>query len=371
MKAFLRANLILLISACAAGITLLTTPATGWWRAIDLRTINLLFCLMVVIAGFRATPLFPAVAGKLTRNCRTPGRLAQAIILLTFFSSMLITNDIALIAFVPFALYIFTRLNLTRLLPSLITLQAVAANLGSIATPIGNPQNLFLYTACNLTPGDFFGALVPLTSYGLTLLIAITGGIYWTERELLPSLPPEENSATGSTLKPYLLFSILFLLCIATVFRLFPDVLLFGIVLLTTLIASRKTLLKVDYALLLTFVCFFIFSHNLATVPALKSALEELLISNTQATAFFASQFLSNVPTAILLKPFTTDWQALLLGVDIGGFGTPIASLASLIALNLYFKESTAKPGKTFLWFFALNLFFALALTLLSIALQP
>lgn len=370
MKAFFRANLILLISACAAGITLLTTPATGWWRAIDLRTINLLFCLMVVIAGFRATPLFPLVADNLTRNCRTPRRLVQAIILLTFFSSMLITNDIALIAFVPFALYIFTRLNLTRLLPALITLQAIAANLGSIATPIGNPQNLFLYTACNLTPGDFFGALVPLTAYGLILLIALTGCLYWKEREQLPALPPEETPGTGRNLKPCLLFSALFLLCIATVFRLFPDALLFGIVLLVTLIASRKTLLKVDYALLLTFVCFFIFSHNLATIPSLKSALEELLVSNTQATAFFCSQVLSNVPTAILLKPFTTDWQALLLGVDIGGFGTPVASLASLIALNLYFKEPSARPAKTLLLFLALNLFFAVALTLIAGALQ-
>ena len=358
--AFLRAHLVTVIAMVAAGLSFLFSPAEAWTRAIDWQTLNLLFCLMVVVAGMRECALFRTLAAKLLKRQTHYRGLAHALVQLTFFLSMLVTNDVALLALTPFAIYLLDRLNLRDRIPALVVLQTVAANLGSMATPVGNPQNLFLYTAYELSAGAFFLAMVPITVIGALLLIALTQG--------LKDAPLETAIATETAPMPRKIwaYNALFILCLGTVFRLIPHAITFVTIVVGALILSRNTLKKVDYGLLLTFICFFVFSGNLAQITAVREVLTQFLTDHTQATAAFTSQFLSNVPAAILLEPFTQDWKGLLWGTDIGGFGTPVASLASLISLGIYLKEPDAKAGRYLALFTAINLLFLLFLSLCS-----
>ncbi len=358
---FLKHQCVTVVAAIATALSFLLTPAEGWWQAIDWRTLCLLFCLMFVVAGFRSCSLFRVTAQALL-NGRTRYRaVAHILVQLTFLLSMVITNDVALIALVPFAIYVLNCIGLRHRLIGLIVLQTVAANLGSMATPIGNPQNLFLYTAYAIPTLDFFATMVPITLAGGVLLALLT---HCLRDE--PINVQFTHRLTLSHPRKVALYSVLFLLCLLTVFRLFPDALLFALVLASGLLLCRNILKAVDYGLLLTFICFFLFSHNLGGHTALREALTQLLTHHTQTTAIIASQFLSNVPAAILLAPFTNDWASLLLGVNIGGFGTPIASLASLISMGFYLKEPEAQPGRYLGAFLLLNAILLAALVYLT-----
>lgn len=358
----LRANAVTAVSLAAAALSFLAVPEPGaWWRAIDLRTLNLLFCLMFVVAGLRECNLFRVLAQGLLAGRTRFRSLAHTLVQLTFAIAMVATNDVALIALVPFAIYALDRLNLRHRLPGLIALQTVAANLGSMATPIGNPQNLFLYTAHLIPPGDFFAATIPVAAAGALLLFALT--------HALRDEPIDfhfEHHRTLTHRPQALLCGALFALCLLTVFRLLPHAWLFAAVMAAALLFCRTALRAVDYALLLTFVGFFVFSNNLGQIDTVRNLLTRLLETHTQTTAAIASQALSNVPAAILLSPFTDDWRGLLWGVDIGAFGTPIASLASLISLGLYLREPDARPWRYLLLFTLLNLAFLCALTALT-----
>lgn len=359
--AFLRANAVAALSAAAALVSLALVPAEGWWRAIDLRTLCLLFCLMFVVAGLRGCNLFRVTAQALLAGRMRYRSLAHTLVWLTFLLAMLVTNDVALIALVPFGVYVLDRLGLRHRLPGLVALQTVAANLGSMATPIGNPQNLFLYNAHAISAADFFAAMFPVTFAGALLLALCL--------QALRDEPIALSFAHRRTLThPWVaaLCGALFLLCLLTVFRAFPEGALFALVLVCALLFCRDALREVDYGLLLTFVCFFVFSHNIGSVTPLRDLLARLLEGHAQATAAIASQVLSNVPAAVLLSPFTEDWRGLLWGADIGGFGTPIASLASLISLGLYCREPDARPWAYLLLFTLLNLAFLFSLTAVS-----
>ena len=362
---FLRANAVTAVSLLAAALSFLLVEAPGaWWRAIDLRTLNLLFCLMVVVAGLRGCALFRVLAQSLLAGRTRFRSLAHTLVQLPFWISMVATNDVALIALVPFAIYALDRLGLRRRLPGLVALQTVAANLGSIATPVGNPQNLFLYTAHAIPAADFFAATLPVAFGGALLLFALT--------HALRDEPIDfhfEHRRTLAHPRKAVLCGALFLLCLLTVFRLLPHGWLFGIVLGATLLFYRAALRGVDYGLLLTFVGFFVFSGNLGRIPAVDALLGRLLEDHAQATAALASQVLSNVPAAILLSPFTDDWAGLLWGADIGAFGTPVASLASLISLGLYLREPDARPWRYLLLFTLLNLAFLCVLSALTLIL--
>ena len=352
------------LPAVALGVALLSfavCPTQGWWRAIDWRTLNLLFCLMFVVAGLRACNLFRVLAQALLTGCTRFRVLAHTLVQLTFFLSMLITNDVALIALVPFALYVLDRQALRGRIPAVVALQTVAANLGSMATPVGNPQNLFLYTTYALSPGAFFSAMLPLTLAGWVLLTLAT--------HALRDEPAPVHFVHHRQLehpRRAVLCMVLFVLCLLSVFRVFPGAWLFGIVVICGVLFSREALRQVDFGLLVTFLCFFVFSGNLSRLPALGANLLQLIEAHTQGVAAGISQVVSNVPAAILLEPFTEHWKALLWGVDIGGFGTPLASLASLISLRLYLAEPDARLWRYLCLFLLLNLLFFAGLTLVA-----
>ena len=276
--------------------------------------------------------------------------ISLLLVLLPFFISMLMTNDVALIALVPFTLFLLRQAEAEALAVRVCVLQAVAANLGSMATPIGNPQNLYLHAHYALSAGQFFGTVLPLAAVSLAALAAAALLIAPPRGRVHVAFAQPARIADGRRLAAY---AALLLLCLLAVFRLVHFAIAAGAALLLLLLCDRPLLRRIDYSLLLTFCCFFIFSGNLGRIPAVRALLESLLVRSTLLCAAAASQCISNVPAAILLSGFTGDWRGLLAGVNVGGLGTPVASLASLIALRLYLKEPGARAGR-FLGVFAL-----------------
>lgn len=349
---FLRREPVLSISfVCALVSAFFVPPSAAYLDYIDLRVLCLLFCLMAVVAGLQECGLFLVLAQRLLVGERPVRLISLTLILLPFFCSMLVTNDVALITFVPFAILVLEMVGRRDLLIPIISLQTVAANLGSMATPVGNPQNLFLYAHFSLSMGDFLSLLLPLTLISLVGLAA--AGLYFGGKGWISVSFPEQVRLTSP--KHLALYLVLFGLCLLSVCRILPYGILTVIVIVALLLARRQLLGQVDYMLLLTFVCFFIFSGNLGQMPAVRSALGDLLARSPLLCSAAASQVISNVPAAVLLSGLTEDWKGLLAGVDVGGLGTPVASLASLISMKFYLRSCEAKPLPYFLWFTAAN----------------
>lgn len=352
LKAFLKKEPVLCVAALCALVTVFfVLPDKEYLHYIDWRVLCLLFCLMAVVAGFQAVGFFRWLTDLLLKHVRSGRVLSVALVMLPFFSAMAVTNDVALLIFVPFTLSLLEELGQKKAQIPTVVLQTVAANLGSMATPVGNPQNLFLYSAYDLGAGEFFAVTLPLTAVSLVALCL--GAL-----PVLPKALPKQERETGATLAKGRLgiYALLFVLCLLTVLRIVPFVITTIVIVAAFLLLDRKLLGKVDYMLLLTFVCFFVVSENLGRIDAVRSFLQGLLGKNTLLTAVGASQVISNVPAAVLLSPFTEKWQELLAGVNIGGLGTPIASLASLISLKLYMAREDAKIGRFLLVFTAANI---------------
>ena len=351
IKAFIQKETVLFIAALCAVLTLfLVPPDVEYLHYIDFRVLCLLLCLMAVVAGFKNVGAFRWLTYQLLCRILDGRLLSITLVLLPFFCSMLVTNDVALLVFVPFTLALLAQLGCTKHIIPVIVLQTVAANLGSMATPVGNPQNLYLYAAFNLSAAEFFSVVLPLTALSLVSLIAAA----------LPVLPkhlPEQDLTDEkiSSNRNLLIYGLLFVLCLLTVFRVVNYPVTTAIVVLVLLVLDRKLLKEIDFMLLLTFVCFFIVSENLGRVEAVRAFLQQLLNENTLLTAVGASQIISNVPAAVLLSGFTDSWKLLLSGVNIGGLGTPIASLASLITLKLYMRWPGANVGRFMAIFLVAN----------------
>ena len=359
IKEFIQKEAVLCIAAlCAFATMLIVPPDAEYLHYIDFRVLCLLLCLMGVVAGFKSLGAFQWLTYQLLRRIRNGRILAVTLVLLPFFSSMLVTNDVALIVFVPFTLALLTDMGCRKNIIPIVVLQTVAANLGSMATPVGNPQNLYLYAAYNLSAGEFFSVVLPLTAVSLA---ALTVAAIPALPKALPRQQLQEEKI--SSLRDLVLYAMLFCLCLLTVFRVVPYPITTAIVVLSLLILNRKLLGEIDFMLLLTFVCFFVVSENLGRVEAIRTFLQSLLGKNTLLTAVGASQVISNVPAAVLLSSFTENWQALLSGVNIGGLGTPIASLASLITIKFYMRWPDAKIG-SFIGYFTVVNVIALAILL-------
>ena len=342
LKSFVQKETVFCIAAlCAVATMFLVPPDAAYLHYIDWRVLCLLLCLMAVVAGFKSLGAFDWLTWQLLRRIHSGRVLGVTLVLLPFFCSMVVTNDVALIVFVPFTLALLDSLGCAGAMVPVIVLQTVAANLGSMATPVGNPQNLYLYAAYGLGAGEFFAVVLPLTMVSLAALTLAS-------MPVLPRALPEQKLKEERIASPGRmgLYAVLFGLCLLTVFRVVPYQLTTAIVVAALFVVDRKLLKEIDFMLLLTFVCFFVVSENLGRVEAVRSFLQSLLSGSTLLTAVGASQVISNVPAAVLLSGFTDSWRELLAGVNIGGLGTPIASLASLITLKLYMRWPGAKIGK-------------------------
>lgn len=285
---------------------------------------------------------------------------------LCFFLAMFITNDVALITFVPFTLLIFDKTGNHKPLISIIVLETIAANLGSMLTPIGNPQNLYLYGLSGLSLWEFLMHMAPATILSFVLLMLCC---FMLKNESITLVASKSTKIGKPALTAY--YFMLFALCLLTVAYIIPYPVLLVVSIPVLIIWDRSTLKKVDYLLLLTFVSFFVFIGNLERIPAIASLISSLIEGKELIVAFLASQVISNVPAAMLLSGFTDNYKDLLLGVNIGGLGTLIASLASLISfkylgnhISNFPKEAGITKGKYMIHFTVMNLIFALVLLL-------
>lgn len=360
VKDFMRRELTLCISFVAALVSCFFVPPDGEYLGyLDLRTLALLYGLMVVVAGLRHAGVFTVLAHRLCARAGSVRTMGITLVLLSFFSSMLITNDVALLTFVPFAVVVLGMAHQEKELIWVVVLQTVAANLGSVLTPVGNPQNLYLYSRYHLSMGDFFSATLPLWLISLTVVLLLSLRLSRSHVEVFLGEEP------GLDKKSLILYLLLFCLCLTVVLRIITWQLMLPLLIITLLIFDRRRLKEADFMLLLTFVCFFIFAGNLARVPMVEQLLSRLLLGRELLIGALASQVISNVPAALLLSGFTDSGRELLLGVNIGGLGTPIASLASLISLKLYSHSEHSDSGKYLRQFSLVNFALLIALLLL------
>lgn len=328
---------------------------------IDFKVLLTLFNLMIIVSTFKHIKIFDKIAITLLTKFDNSKKISLVLIYLTFFSSMLITNDVALITFVPLTLIISKRANLNVM--KLVIFQTIAANIGSGLTPMGNPQNLFIFSYYNLTALEFFKIMLPFTLLGAIWLFILN----CTEKNKKLQFDLE-NIIIENKLQ-VLIFSALFIFIILSVFNIINYKLAFIITLSAVFLLNKNLLLKVDYILLLTFVCFFIFIGNLSNLPFIEHYTKGFLQNKTTTyfTSIILSQIISNVPCSILLANFTANWRELLLGVNIGGLGTLIASLASVISYKLYINESPYEAKSKYLNYFTFyNLISLLIFTLVN-----
>ena len=352
MLTWLKREKVLIIALCLGAASMLVTPPdAGYLEYVDVRVLALLFCLMLLVKGFQSIGLFDWLIGRVFGQVAHLRRLSQMLVLLCFFSSMLITNDVALITFVPFALMALRLCGHERQSIRVVVLQTIAANLGSMATPIGNPQNLYLFSTSGMSVGAFFRAMLPLTLLSLLLILLVTLVI---PKEPVRMTLSEKRSAMPR--RELIAYTALFAVNLLVVLRVLPWGAALAVTLAGVLILRQARLLRqVDYALLLTFVGFFVFVGNLGRVERISAWLQSALEGREIWLSALMSQALSNVPAALLLSGFTRNYTALLMGVNIGGLGTLIASMASLISYKLYAAEPGARKGRYLLIFSAYN----------------
>ena len=363
VSSFFRREPVLCIAGAAALCTAFWVPPSwDYLGYLDWRVLALLFCLMAVVSGLQQGGLFARLSQQAILRAKSVRGLCLLLVSLCFFSSMLVTNDVALLTFVPFAALVLGQAGLGRHLLYVVVLQTVAANLGSMLTPIGNPQNLYLYSRGGLPLGDFLGLMLPYTLASLGMLAVWAVPVCRRAGALRPApdasaapTPPGDRRIIG-------MYGVLFGLCLLVVARVLPYPAAFVLVLAAVALADRPTLRLVDYSLLLTFVAFFVFIGNLGRVPAFSGWLQGLLAGREVPVAVLASQVLSNVPAALLLSGFTGDIPGLIVGTNLGGLGTLIASMASLISYRQIARECPEAKGRYFGLFTASNLVFLAAL---------
>lgn len=378
---FIKKEAVLCVALLLGIISMFPVPPDREYPGyINFRVLGLLFSLMVVMAGLRELGVFDKIASVMLRKADNSRKLYLIMVFLCFFSAMLITNDVALITFVPFTLLLLKMAKMESLAVPLVVYETVAANLGSALTPIGNPHNLYLYTAFEMSLGDFLRTMAPITGISAVLLLFC---MFTVKKEVLltetaedsnESVNEEKDKVAVSKKKRYLLlafYGMTFLLSLLTVLRVLPAWIPFGVALLGTLLIRYHVLLQVDYSLLLTFVGFFVFVGNMGRIDAVSSLLARLLDGREILVAFLTSQVISNVPAAALLSGFTENAEALLMGVNIGGMGTLIASMASLISYKYVAREIPEKKGKYFWYFTLVNVLFAILLLSLVFIYYP
>lgn len=333
-RLFLRETVLCIAVAAASVSMLFVTPSIAYVGYIDWKVLSCLLCLMAVVAGLRASGAFDILASSILRFAGNTRSLAAILIGTTFFVAMGITNDVALITFVPFALLLMRDGVSSRTRAHIIALQTIAANIGSSLTPIGNPQNLYLFSYYHISPSTFFRGILP---------IVLSGGALLALSILRIKQRPVYAGHSGPNFslkkKRLALFIALFIISVLAVFRVLDYRLVTFLVIGSLLLLDRELIKSIDYSLLFTFMAFFIFIGNMQRIETVQSFLTGLVGLNTVLVSALASQIISNVPAAILLSRFTDDAIGLLRGVSIGGMGTLIASLASVISYKFLSHE--------------------------------
>lgn len=357
---FLKKETVLCVSVILAVLScILVPPSTAYFSYIDWDTLTLLFSLMAVMKGLQKANLFDCLANLFLKKIKTTRSMLFLLVFLPFLCSMVITNDVALIVFVPFGLTVLQMVGQERLLVPQVVLQTIAANLGSMLTPMGNPQNLYLYNKSGMGFGAFCGLMLP---YVLAAAIGLAISVLCIKSVRISGV---SISAEPASKKALLCYAAGFLFCLLGVFKVLSPVVIAAVVAVFLLLLDRKVLLSVDYSLLGTFFAFFIFVGNIVKVEGIQSFLVTALEGRVEIVSVLASQIISNVPAALLLSGFTSQWQSLIVGCNFGGLGTLIASMASLISYKMVVKQYPQQRKRYFRDFTLLNLCFLVVLFLL------
>ena len=361
---FVKKNIVMLIALLAAAVTaIFVPPDRQYLQYFDYKTLTCLFCTLAVVCALKNIRFFYMLAHKVVELFKNARMSVLALTYITFIGSMLIANDMALLTFLPLGFLVLSTTGKEKYMAFTFIMQNIAANLGGMLTPFGNPQNLYLYTKFNIPTGEFMGIMaIPF----LVSIILITHCCF-----IFVKPEPLEITEEKIKLSPArtVIYLILFALSIVIVFRIIPCWIGLIVIPAVLLIMDRRALKMVDYPLLLTFVFFFIFSGNMARIDVIRELFSRLLEKNTLLVSVISCQFISNVPSAILLSQFTDNYRELLLGVNIGGAGTLIASLASLITFREYIKHNPKRAGYYIGLFSAFNFGFLIILTVICLLL--
>ena len=344
-----RKNVVMLIAFAAAAVTsIIVPPDEEYLGYFDYKTLTCLFCVLAVVCALKNVRFFYILARKVVVLFKNARMSILALVYITFIGSMLIANDMALLTFLPLGYFVLTSTGKEKYMAFTFIMQNIAANLGGMLTPFGNPQNLYLYTEFDIPTLEFMSIMAP--PFLLAILLITISCIIFVKAEPL-YLADEKTSLPISRTVIYLL---LFALSIIIVFKVIDYRIGLVIIPLVLLFMDRKALLAVDYPLLFTFVFFFIFSGNMARIDVVNQLFSSLLDKSTLVFSALSCQVISNVPSAILLSKFTENYADLLVGVNIGGAGTLIASLASLITFREYIKHN---PGKILYYVIRFSIF--------------
>ena len=355
---FARKNVVLCVAILAAFLTsLIVRPDRQYLSYFDFKTLTCLFCVLAVVCALKDINFFYIMAQKIVKYFHNVRMSVLALVYITFIGSMLIANDMALLTFLPLGYFVPNSTGKQKYMAFTFIMQNIAANLGGMLTPFGNPQNLYLYTKFNIPNGEFVRImLVPF----VIAIVLITICCMFLKKEPLEIV----DNHTHISRKRVALYGMLFALAIAIVFRGIPYQLGLVIIPAVLFVVDRHALKIVDYPLLLTFVAFFIFAGNMARIDVVQQLFDFLLEKSTLLFSIFSCQFISNVPSAILLSQFTDDYRQLLWGVNIGGVGTLIASLASLMTFREYTSHNPGKTGYYVALFSTFNFGFLFILTI-------
>lgn len=350
IRNFIKKEAVLCIALGLAALSVFWQPVDReYLEYIDWDTLMLLFCLMAAMAGFQRLGVFQRIGDALLAAVKDTRSILLILCFLPFFFSMLITNDVALITFVPFGMIVLQMCGKEKLVIPLVVLQTIAANMGSSLTPIGNPQNLYLYGQSGAKVGDFLLWMLP---YTLVTGICIWLAVLFQKKEQVDYKPEKSGAVWGKKRKFYFIsYAVLFLFCLLSVAKVLSPMILFFVTLAFLLAVDRKILRCIDYALLGTFIGFFIFIGNLGRVSAFRDFFAGILTGHETLAGVISSQIISNVPAALLLSGFTDKWESLVVGTNLGGLGTLIASMASLISYKQMVRQYPGLKGKYFLYF--------------------
>lgn len=361
---FIKKETVLLAAWVLALISaFFVTPSRAYLGYIDFRSLGILWSLMVIMQGLKQNGVFSFVGMRLLAKTRKVWQLSAVLIFLCFFCSMFITNDVALITFVPFAVMMLQSCKKEELMIPVIALQTVAANLGSMLTPIGNPQNLYLFGISQMGVGEFVRFMLPYTILSGVLLIVCICFLKGKSDPVDAAISEKEllTNERGKVEKACV-YTGLFVLSLFVVGRVLDYRYMVAIVFVVVFFMEKKTIFHVDYSLLLTFVGFFIFTGNMGKIQTVSNLLQQVIQGREVALGVLISQCISNVPATLLLSGFTEEYKKLLLGVNIGGLGTLIASMASLISYKIFANTCNKEKGRYFIHFTMINIVFLIVL---------
>ena len=337
---FFKKNIVVCVAFVAAAITcFIVPPDKEYLGYFDWKTLASLFCVNAAVCGLMNISFFYKLAKNVIKTAKNARMSILILIYITFISSMFIANDTALLTFLPLAVIMLKTTKKEKYMAFTFIMQNIAANLGGMLTPFGNPKNLYLYEKFSIPTGEFMGIMsVPFfISVGLITLCCI----------IFVKPEPMEMDNEDTLVDPVktVVYFMLFVLAIIIVFKVIPYWI--GVVIITgiLLIMDRKALRMVDYPMLFTFFFFFIFAENMSRIDVIRDGLSMLLDKNTLVVSALSCQVMSSVPASILLSQFTMNYKALLVGVNIGSVGSIISSMASLITVSEYVKHNPGKMG--------------------------